>query len=53
MKGKVALITGTIHGIGRATAEGLAQQGMTVVLVGRDAQKGRAVLDEIKATTGN
>ena len=32
---------------------GLAQLGMTVVLVGRDAAKGKTVFDEIAAKTGN
>lgn len=50
---KIALVTGATSGIGQATAVGLARQGLTVVLVARDVQKGRAVLDEIKTQTGN
>lgn len=51
--GRIALITGATSGIGRATAEALARQGLTVVLVARDPHKGRAVLDEIKTRTGS
>jgi NAD(P)-dependent dehydrogenase (short-subunit alcohol dehydrogenase family) len=50
---KIALITGATSGIGKATAQALAGQGLTVVLTARDARKGRAVLDEIQASSGN
>ncbi len=50
---KTALVTGATSGIGKATAEALARQGMTVVLVARDAEKGRAVLEEIRSKSGN
>ncbi|WP_072803266.1 SDR family oxidoreductase [Rhodococcoides yunnanense] len=43
LSNKVALVTGAGTGIGRAVAEDLAQQGATVVLVGRR----REVLDEV------
>lgn len=48
MQGKICLITGATQGIGKATALGLAQQGATVALVGRDAGRTQATADEIR-----
>ena len=53
MQGKVCLLTGATSGIGKATALGLAQLGASVLLVGRNQEKGVAVLQEIEAETGN
>jgi NAD(P)-dependent dehydrogenase (short-subunit alcohol dehydrogenase family) len=53
MKGKICIVTGGNTGIGKATVEGLARQGATVVLACRDLSKGRAALDDIKAKTGS
>ena len=53
MVGRICLVTGATSGIGRATAEGLAQRGATVWLAGRDATKGAAVRDAIRAASGN
>ena len=41
MQGKICLVTGASSGIGKATALGLAKMGATVVMVCRDANKGR------------
>jgi len=49
MKGKICIVTGGNTGIGKATVEGLARQGATVVLACRDLDKGRAALADIKA----
>lgn len=50
---KVCLVTGATSGIGRATALALARAGATVIVVARDTRKGQAVVEEIKAATGN
>ena len=52
MDGKVALVTGATSGIGKATVMLLAWEGAKVAFCGRRAEKGQAVLDEIKASGG-
>jgi len=47
-----ALITGGTSGIGRATANKLAQLGMHVVVVGRNADRGNKTVNEIRAQGG-
>ena len=37
LRGRVCLVTGATHGIGRATAEALAKMGATVLVHGRDS----------------
>src|SRR5438270_1985522 len=53
MQGKICLVTGATSGIGKATALGLAHMGATVVMVGRDHEKGEAVQREIKTKSRN
>ncbi len=53
MQGKICLITGGTNGIGKSTAQALAQMGARVVIVGRNAQKTSQVVDEIRLATGN
>jgi len=48
MNGKICLVTGATNGIGKATAQALAQMGATVVIVGRNPAKCAAVVSEIK-----
>jgi NAD(P)-dependent dehydrogenase (short-subunit alcohol dehydrogenase family) len=47
-----ALITGGTSGIGRAAAVKLAQLGIHVVVVGRNAERGKKTVDEIRAAGG-
>jgi NAD(P)-dependent dehydrogenase (short-subunit alcohol dehydrogenase family) len=53
MNGKICLVTGATNGIGKATAQALAQMGATVVIVGRNPAKSAAVVCEIKHSSGN
>jgi NAD(P)-dependent dehydrogenase (short-subunit alcohol dehydrogenase family) len=52
MHGRICLVTGATRGIGRATAEGLARLGATVIVHGRDAAAVDAVCREIARDTG-
>lgn len=49
LAGQVAFITGATSGIGRATAVALASAGATIVIHGRNAARGQAVVDELQA----
>ena len=53
MQGKICLITGATSGIGLVTARALAQQGATVVLVGRNPERTTATVSRIRQETGN
>jgi gluconate 5-dehydrogenase len=50
--GRVALVTGSGQGIGKALAQGLAEAGCTVVLNGRNPDKLEATRTELIAATG-
>lgn len=52
LSGKVALITGAAHGIGRATAHRLSAEGAAVVVADIQDDLGRAVVAEIEAAGG-
>jgi len=47
------LITSATSGLGRELAQALAQQGATLLLHGRDADRGREIVRQIRETTGN
>jgi NAD(P)-dependent dehydrogenase (short-subunit alcohol dehydrogenase family) len=53
LEGKVALVTGATSGIGKAAAIQLAAQGATVIVHGRDANRGAAVVAEIENDGGS
>jgi NAD(P)-dependent dehydrogenase (short-subunit alcohol dehydrogenase family) len=53
MRGRVCVVTGANSGIGKATAQGLATAGATVLMVCRDRAKGTAAQQDIVAATGN
>ena len=47
LENKVAIITGSTRGIGRATAELFAKEGAKVVVVGTKEELGKEVAEEI------
>ncbi|HEX4737266.1 MAG TPA: SDR family oxidoreductase [Allosphingosinicella sp.] len=53
LSGKVAVITGSSRGIGRAIAEAMADQGAKVVVSSRKAEACQEVADGINAKHGN
>lgn len=52
LKGKVALITGSTKGMGRATAELFAREGASVVVTGRDRAAGGEIVARIEKAGG-
>src|SRR5215813_2697155 len=53
MKDRVCVITGGTDGIGKEAAYGLARQGATLLIHGRDAEKGARAVAELRARSGN
>ncbi|NLA87412.1 MAG: glucose 1-dehydrogenase [Clostridiales bacterium] len=49
LKGKVAIVTGSTSGMGRATAVLYAREGAKVVVTGRNEERAKAVVDQIKS----
>jgi NAD(P)-dependent dehydrogenase (short-subunit alcohol dehydrogenase family) len=49
LDGKVAIVTGATGGLGLETAFGLAKQGATTILAGRNADKGARALHRIQS----
>lgn len=52
LQGKIALVTGSTRGLGKAMAARLAQEGATVVVTGRDGAKAEEVARELKRQGG-
>ena len=53
MTDRICMVTGATSGIGLVTARTLAHHGATVVAVGRNPEKGAAIVNEIKRQVGN
>jgi NAD(P)-dependent dehydrogenase (short-subunit alcohol dehydrogenase family) len=53
MSGKICIVTGANSGIGKETALGLAQMGARVVMVCRNAEKGKAALEDVRRESGS
>jgi dehydrogenase/reductase SDR family member 12 len=53
LRGRVMAVTGATSGLGRAAAEQLADDGATVIVLGRNPAKTAAVVAELRVTTGN
>lgn len=51
LEGKYVLVTGATSGMGKVTAQRLAEAGATVVLAGRNAEKTQATVQEIQQRT--
>ncbi|MBR2595196.1 MAG: SDR family NAD(P)-dependent oxidoreductase, partial [Solobacterium sp.] len=52
LEGEVAVITGSTSNVGKGFAQAIAWAGGKVVIVGRGAERGKAVADEINADNG-
>jgi NAD(P)-dependent dehydrogenase (short-subunit alcohol dehydrogenase family) len=50
---RIVMVTGATAGIGLVTARRLAQQGATVIIVGRSLERSRAAVAQIREQTGN
>lgn len=53
IEGNVAIITASSSGLGKASARALANEGVKVVINGRDEQRLSAAAEEIRETTGS
>jgi gluconate 5-dehydrogenase len=52
IRGRIALVTGSSRGIGRALVSGLAAAGCAVVVHGRDPERAESVADELRERHG-
>lgn len=47
MRERVRMVTCASSGIGRATAQALAELGATVIVIGRSAEKAKAAVEDL------
>ncbi len=52
LKGKVAIVTGSTSGMGRETAKQFAREGAKVIIVGRNEDRAKEVVNDIKKDGG-
>lgn len=52
-RGKTALVTGGTDGIGKEIARGLARQGVRLIVVGRNGEKGARAEQDLRLSTNN
>ena len=52
LSGRAAIVTGSSKGIGKAIAQGLAEEGAKVAICARDTNRLRIAEREIEASTG-
>jgi NAD(P)-dependent dehydrogenase (short-subunit alcohol dehydrogenase family) len=53
MQGKICVVTGATSGIGLVTAQVLAREGATLIIIARHAERGAATVNRIRQETGN
>jgi NAD(P)-dependent dehydrogenase (short-subunit alcohol dehydrogenase family) len=53
LKGKIALVTGSTDGVGRLVARQLADQGARVLIHGRNRDRGKELVEQIRAARGS
>jgi NAD(P)-dependent dehydrogenase (short-subunit alcohol dehydrogenase family) len=53
LRGRTVLVTGGTGGIGKQTARGLARLGARVLVVGRDPDRARGAVEELRRDTGS
>jgi NAD(P)-dependent dehydrogenase (short-subunit alcohol dehydrogenase family) len=52
LAGEIAIVTGSTSGLGKEIARVFAAEGASVVVTGRDEQRGQAVVDDLTAAGG-
>jgi len=53
MRARTVVVTGATDGVGREAATRIAEAGATLLLVGRNPDKGRAVVERMRGEAGN